>query len=114
MTATTPMAKAKKAYTEERRLRWVLFPQMLGGYAICTAAFGNGARIGSVIIRKMTWLIRREKMRECTVCIVVVLGGLILRVAARLIVAGLTLAAVTAASASVSVSSRNEFPCRQR
>ena len=41
--------------------------------------FGSGARIGTVIIRKKTWLTRKDQKTVKTVCCVAVPGTTILR-----------------------------------
>ena len=36
---------------------------------ICMAMFGSGARTGTVIIRKKTWLIHKDQKKVKSVCV---------------------------------------------
>jgi hypothetical protein len=76
----------------------------------CTATFGNGARIGTEIIRKKTWLIRKGQKKVLAVCCVAARGTLILGIAALPFVTGMSLASVTTSSVAASVSPTIEFP----
>src|SRR5271155_785531 len=77
---------------------------MLGDFTTCTAIFGNGARIGMVIIHKKTWLTRQDQKMVNSVCCVAVPGTIFLCFAARRTVSGLSLLTVTTTSGCVSVS----------
>ena len=79
---------------------------MLGDFTICTAMFGSGARTGTAVIRKKTWLIRKDQnQRLDAVCCVAVRGTTVLASAAQRFVSSTSLAPVPSVSVSVSVSS---------
>src|ERR1035438_5667884 len=84
------------------------------GFMICTAMSGSGARTGTAITLKMTWLIRKDQAKVKVVCFVVVDGTKILGAAARRIVIGTSPTTVTTTAGCVSVSLSSEYFCQRR
>ena len=85
------------------------FPANAWGFTTCTATSGSGARTGTVITRKKTWLTRKDQKKVNSVCCVAVPGATFLGSAARPAVTGMSLATVTSTSVAASVSAWTDY-----
>src|ERR1019366_3701082 len=107
--AISPMATVRKGFVGRKPRQSAVSQRMLLGFMTCTAMCGSGVRTGTVIIHKMTWLIRKVQKKVKAACCVAVRGSIVPGFAARLIVAGMSLSAVTATTVCVSVSAWTDY-----
>src|ERR1019366_5383001 len=108
-TATTFTATARRACIGRKPRQSAVSQQTPGDFSTRTATSGSGVKTGLEIIHKTTWLIRKGRMRDNTVCCVVVRGSIFLSFAARLVVAGISLASVSTSTVCVSVSAWTDY-----